>query len=102
MRNFFSFALVSMLATTAVVAAPGVTTISVNFRSGPGTNYSSIRTLETGSTVDVGDCDESSKWCAVTVGEKKVSSAVAICRRAKRRARIPKAGPVPTTPRKAA
>src|SRR5690349_14048714 len=71
MRNVLSFALVSVLATTAVLAAPGVTTTSVNFRSGPGTNYSSIRTLPAGTAVEIGDCEESGSWCNVTAGGKK-------------------------------
>jgi hypothetical protein len=71
MRTVLSFALVAILAPTPVFAKPGVTTASVNFRSGPGTNYSSIRTLEAGSTVDIGDCEESGNWCAVTVGGRQ-------------------------------
>ncbi|MBB4042060.1 hypothetical protein GGR34_003745 [Microvirga flocculans] len=49
------------------LAAPGVTTVSVNFRSGPGTNFSSIRTLPANTAVDIGDCQESGSWCAVTL-----------------------------------
>ena len=49
-------------------AAPGVTTANVNFRTGPGTSYSTMGTLPRGTEVDVGDCDESGSWCAVTQG----------------------------------
>lgn len=67
MRKVVALALVPMIATVPAVAAPGVTTASVNFRSGPGTNFSSIRTLPTGTDVDIGECEETGNWCAVTV-----------------------------------
>jgi len=44
-----------------------VTTTNVNLRSGPGTNFSAIRTLPVGTGIDIGDCDDAGSWCAVTV-----------------------------------
>ncbi|WP_052954991.1 SH3 domain-containing protein [Microvirga vignae] len=67
MRQVIALALVPIIATTPAPAAPGVTTSSVNFRSGPGTSFSSIRTLPEGTAVDMGDCEDSGSWCAVTV-----------------------------------
>jgi hypothetical protein len=67
MRKVFALALAPMIATLPALAEPGVTTTSVNFRSGPGTNFSSIRTLPAGSDVDIGECDEPGNWCAITV-----------------------------------
>jgi hypothetical protein len=67
MRQVIALVLVPIIATTPALAAPGVTTSSVNFRSGPGTNFSSIRTLPEGAAVDMGDCEDSGSWCAVTV-----------------------------------
>src|SRR3954453_12023165 len=67
MCQVIAFALVPMLATTTALAAPGVTTTSVNFRSGPGTSFSSIQTLPAGTAVDIGECEESGSWCAVGV-----------------------------------
>ena len=67
MRQVIALALVPMIATIPAIAAPGVTTASVNFRSGPGTNFSSIRTLPASTDVDIGECEESGNWCAVTV-----------------------------------
>jgi hypothetical protein len=56
-----------IMAVKPALAAPGVTTASVNFRSGPGMNYSSLRTLPAGASVDIGECEGSGSWCAVTV-----------------------------------
>ncbi|MGO4388247.1 SH3 domain-containing protein [Microvirga sp. 2YAF29] len=67
MRQVIAFALVPIFATTTALAAPGETTTSVNFRSGPGTGFSSIRTLPAGTAVDIGECEESGSWCAVVV-----------------------------------
>ena len=67
MRQVIALALVPIIATTPALAAPGVTTSSVNFRSGPGTTFASIRTLPVGTAVDIGDCEDSGNWCAVTV-----------------------------------
>ena len=67
MRQVIALALVPIIATIPAIAAPGVTTTSVNFRSGPGANFSSIRTLPAGTAVDIGDCEASGSWCAVTV-----------------------------------
>src|SRR3954449_11835443 len=67
MHKIIAIALVPMIATTPALAAPGVTTSSVNFRSGPGTNFASIRTLPEGTAVDMGECEDSGSWCAVTI-----------------------------------
>ena len=70
MRKIIAIALVPLIATTPALAAPGVTTTSVNFRSGPGTNFSSKKTLPAGTAVDIGECEESGGWCAVTVNRQ--------------------------------
>lgn len=67
MRHVIALALVPILVATTALAAPGVTTTNVHFRSGPGENYSSIRTLSAGTALEIGDCDESGSWCAVKV-----------------------------------
>ncbi|MBB3018786.1 hypothetical protein FHR70_001840 [Microvirga lupini] len=67
MRQVIAFALVPIIAAWPALSAPGVTTSSVNFRSGPGTNFASIRTLPEGTAVDMGECEASGSWCAVTV-----------------------------------
>ncbi|WP_262031742.1 SH3 domain-containing protein [Microvirga sp. Mcv34] len=67
MRQAIAFTLVPILAATTALAAPGVTTAGVNFRSGPGTSFSSIRTLPAGTAVEIGECEESGSWCAVSV-----------------------------------
>ena len=66
MRKLVLLALVFASA-TAAIAAPGVTTTNVNFRDGPGTNYSVIKTLPAGTAIDIGNCDDAGSWCAVTV-----------------------------------
>ncbi|MBZ6076773.1 SH3 domain-containing protein [Microvirga puerhi] len=65
-RSTIAFLLVPIVAITPAFATPGVTTTSVNFRSGPGTNFSSLQTLAAGTPVDIGDCESSGSWCAVT------------------------------------
>ena len=67
MRHVIALALVPILVATTALAAPGVTTTNVHFRSGPGENYSSIRTLPAGTALEIGDCEESGSWCAVKV-----------------------------------
>ena len=67
MRRFIALTLVSIATAAPGLAAPGVTTTSVNFRSGPGTQFSSIRTLPAGTAIDIGECEDSGSWCAVTV-----------------------------------
>ena len=52
MRQVITLALVPIFAATPALAGAGVTTTSVNFRSGPGTAVSSIRTLPAGTAVD--------------------------------------------------
>ena len=71
MRKIILPALTLTVIAAVAIAAPGVTTTNVNFRSGPGTNYSAIRTLPVGTTIDIGDCDDAGSWCAVTVEGKK-------------------------------
>src|SRR6478735_5446092 len=67
MRRFIALTLVSIATAAPGLAAPGVTTTSVNFRSGPGTQFASIRTLPAGTAIDIGECEDSGSWCAVTV-----------------------------------
>ncbi|QRM27302.1 SH3 domain-containing protein [Microvirga sp. VF16] len=67
MRMIIALALVPIVTTVPGLAAPGVTTTSVNFRSGPGTQFSSLRTLPAGTAVDIGDCEDAGSWCAITV-----------------------------------
>lgn len=67
MRKIIALSLVPIMITTPGFAAPGVTTTSVNFRSGPGTEFSSLRTLPAGTVVDIGNCEGAGSWCAVTV-----------------------------------
>jgi len=67
MRKVIALALIWTAVAAVAVAAPGVTTTNVNFRSGPGTSYAPMQTLPAGTTVDIGDCDEAGSWCAVIV-----------------------------------
>src|ERR671912_9462 len=67
-RRIIALALVPIITTAPALAAPGITTASVNFRSGPGTQFSSLRTLPQGTAVDIGDCEDAGSWCAITVG----------------------------------
>ena len=71
MRKIILPALTLTVIAAVAIAAPGVTTTNVNFRSGPGTNFSAIRTLPVGTSIDIGDCDDAGSWCAVTVEGKK-------------------------------
>ncbi len=66
-RQIVALSLVPIITAAPVLAAPGVTTSNVNFRAGPGTQFSSIRTLQEGTAVDIGDCEDAGTWCAVTV-----------------------------------
>ena len=70
MRKIVALALVPAIAAFPALGAPGVTTQSVNFRSGPGTNFGSLRTIPSGTSVDIGDCDAAGSWCAVTFSGK--------------------------------
>ncbi|MGO4525172.1 SH3 domain-containing protein [Microvirga sp. 2MCAF35] len=67
-RQIIALSLVPIITTAPALAGPGITTSNVNFRSGPGTQFSSIRTLPEGTAVDIGDCEDSGSWCAITVG----------------------------------
>ena len=71
MRKIVALALVPAIAAFPALGAPGVTTQSVNFRSGPGTNFGSLRTIPSGTSVDIGDCDAAGSWCAVTFSGKQ-------------------------------
>ena len=70
MHGLIILAALTILSVSTAFAAPAVTTASVNFRTGPGTGYASLGTLREGSQVDLGACDQSGAWCAVTVGGK--------------------------------
>jgi len=67
MQKVIAFTLVPIFATASALAVPGVTTTSVNMRSGPGTDFPSMRTLPEDTAVDIGQCEGSGSWCAVTV-----------------------------------
>lgn len=56
-------AVVVLLSTAAAFAQPGVATGSVNVRTGPGTGYAKVGTLQAGEYVDVKQCQGS--WCFV-------------------------------------
>ena len=71
MRKVVVFTLIWTTVAAVAGAATVVTTTNVNFRSGPGTNYSAMRTLPVGTSIDIGDCDDAGSWCAVTVEGKK-------------------------------
>jgi uncharacterized protein YraI len=49
-RRMTAMTLVAMMSVAPALAAPGVTTADVKFRSGPGTNYPSTEGLASGST----------------------------------------------------
>jgi uncharacterized protein YraI len=70
MRFAFALAVAAFAGAAPALASPGVTTANVNFRTGPGTGYASMGTLPAGTEVDVGDCNESGSWCAVTQGDR--------------------------------
>lgn len=53
-----------VLMPAAVQAAPATATAPVNVRSGPGTGYGVVDTLQRGQRVDVGTCRGS--WCPIT------------------------------------
>jgi hypothetical protein len=67
MLKIVALSLIPIVVSAPSLAAPGSTTASVNFRSGPGTQFSSLRTLPAGTAVDIGDCEDAGSWCAVTV-----------------------------------
>src|SRR5918993_2489952 len=67
MRSTLFLAFVPLLVASPTYGATGVTVGNVNLRSGPGTNYGSIRVLPEGTSVDIGNCDAAGKWCAITV-----------------------------------
>ncbi|URK89288.1 SH3 domain-containing protein (plasmid) [Rhizobium sp. RCAM05350] len=64
----FGFVLMTAaLMAGSALAAPAITTANVNFRSGPGTGFGSLGQLVEGTAVDLGECDDSGAWCAVSV-----------------------------------
>ncbi|MCG7394380.1 SH3 domain-containing protein [Microvirga sp. ACRRW] len=67
MEKIIALSIVPLMISASCLATPGVTTSSVNFRSGPGTQFSSLRTLPAGTAIDIGDCEDAGSWCAVTV-----------------------------------
>jgi uncharacterized protein YraI len=52
------------LATTAALAAPGIASVNVNVRSGPGTGYRIVDTLTKGEYVIVKSCGAA--WCTIS------------------------------------
>lgn len=54
---------------STALAFPAVTTANVNLREGPGTGHPVVFTLPKGTPVDVGQCDDAGRWCAVTTEE---------------------------------
>lgn len=68
----FGFVLMTAaLVAGSALAGPAVTTANVNFRSGPGTGFDSQGQLVEGTAVDLGECDDSGAWCAVSVDGKQ-------------------------------
>src|SRR6185503_16513555 len=55
-----------LLSTGAALAVPATAQTDLNVRSGPGTNYPVVGSLQGGETVDVGSCTGS--WCRVSFG----------------------------------
>lgn len=55
-----------VLGTVAASARPAVVTTDLNVRSGPGTRYQVVGSLQAGQRVDVGQC--ASGWCRVGRG----------------------------------
>lgn len=53
------------------VAAPAVTTQTVNMRAGPDASYPKVATLGRGVTVDVLGCVDGWQWCDVTIGPNR-------------------------------
>lgn len=53
-----------VLAPAAAFAAPGIANVAANVRSGPGTGYRVVDTLERGEYVVVKSCDRS--WCLIS------------------------------------
>ena len=78
MRKVLAIAFVPMDRSPAGAGrGQGVTTTSVNFRRDPGrTTRRSGRSRQDG--VEIGKCEESGNWCAVTVEGGTASSAAVI------------------------
>ncbi|MEM8663830.1 MAG: SH3 domain-containing protein, partial [Pseudomonadota bacterium] len=67
MRIALAGALLPIIAMSAALAAPALTTADVNFRTGAGTQFQSLGVLRAGTEVDIVSCDEAAGWCEVTV-----------------------------------
>ena len=67
MRKPIAILVATVIAVTPVAASPAVTTANVNMRSGPGTTYEVLGTIDSGTDIDLGECDASGAWCSVTV-----------------------------------
>ena len=62
-RTFVAAAIASLLFTVSAYAESAIVTANgVNFRSGPGTNYYVIATLDRGTSVEVLDRSNGSRW----------------------------------------
>lgn len=68
MHKLVAFVVSPLVSASVAFAAPGVTTTGVNFREGPGTNYTSMEVLPAGTAIEIDGCDDG-VWCAVTVGD---------------------------------
>src|SRR6185436_18088337 len=55
-----------LLSTGAALAVPATAQTDLNVRSGPGTQYPIVGSIQGGETVDVGSCTGS--WCRVSFG----------------------------------
>src|SRR5262245_14095900 len=53
-----------LLSTGAALAVPATAQTDLNVRSGPGTNYPVVGSIQGGETVDAGSC--SGSWCRVS------------------------------------
>ncbi|CDZ68135.1 Carbohydrate-binding family V/XII [Neorhizobium galegae bv. orientalis] len=68
MRKLLTLFVSCSMVATGAFATPAVTTAKVNFRSGPGTGYPSLGSIDQGSHFDVTECDAGGAWCAVKFG----------------------------------
>ncbi len=69
MRKILAVVISNCLIIQTAFATPALTTANVNFRQGPGTNYSSLGTVPKGSPVEMDACDDAGAWCSVTIGK---------------------------------
>ncbi len=66
MRKCVATVVALCLSAQPVFAATAVTTANVNFRQGPGTGYGSLGTLQSGTSVELQNCDDTGAWCSIT------------------------------------